>query len=252
MKAGITIRAHAAAAAIAGCAVIATIPALAVDGEILISQAKVNAGGISPGDTAGFPATLSRPGRYKLSGNLVVPGQTTGIDVRANDVTIDLNGFTISGNPPGAYYGVYALSVSRIRVVNGTLTGVGDAIAIGASGIIENMRLISNTHGVTGERDTVIRNSTIASNSAFGIYCFGCVVEGNVIAGNGSGVDILDEPGLVRGNVIAGNNGFGSSYGLLSNAKTGFGSNIIVGNNGGSVNAQPEPLHPNVCDPACP
>src|SRR4051794_72941 len=81
--------------------VLATIPAAAIDGEILINQAKVNAGGITPGDGAGFPATLSRPGHYKLSGNLSVPAGVNGIDVTADDVTIDLNGFSMLGNPPG-------------------------------------------------------------------------------------------------------------------------------------------------------
>jgi hypothetical protein len=77
-------------------------PAAAVDGEVLINQAEVNAGGIGPGDGAGFPATLSRSGRYKLTGNLKVPAGKNGIVVTAHDVTIDLNGFTITSAPPGA------------------------------------------------------------------------------------------------------------------------------------------------------
>jgi hypothetical protein len=54
----------------------------------------------------------------------------------------------------------------------------------------------------------------------------------------------------VVGNVIVGNGRFG----LISNAKTGYGNNILFGNNGGGaqVNAQPAQLHPNVCDPPCP
>ena len=33
----------------------------AVDGEVLISQSKANAGGITPGDAPGFPVTLNDP-----------------------------------------------------------------------------------------------------------------------------------------------------------------------------------------------
>jgi hypothetical protein len=71
---------HAAAFALAVYAIFAASPTLAVDGEILINQAKVNAGGITPGDAAGFPATLGRPGRYKLSSNLVAPAQVNAIE----------------------------------------------------------------------------------------------------------------------------------------------------------------------------
>src|SRR6188508_1383609 len=112
------------ALALATCAIFAAVsPALAVDGEILISQAKVNAGGITPGDSAGFPATLSRPGRYKLSGNLAVPVNQSGIQITTTDVTLDLNGFTISSNPPGqAVTGVSSSALTGgVRVINGTV-----------------------------------------------------------------------------------------------------------------------------------
>jgi hypothetical protein len=51
--------------------------------------------------------------------------------------------------------------------------------------------------------------------------------------------------------VIVGNGSFG-----LQSAETtsGYGNNILVGNNGGSaqVSGLVDPLHPNVCAPACP
>src|SRR3954453_1870412 len=116
-----TMRPKAMSIGLASLAVmLAAIPAAAADGEILINQAKVNAGGITPGDTAGFPATLSRPGRYKLSGNLAVPSGGLGIQVTANEVTIDLNGFTITSNPPGqALTGVFSSFTDGTRVLNG-------------------------------------------------------------------------------------------------------------------------------------
>jgi hypothetical protein len=39
--------------------------AAAVDGVIEINQAKALAGGVTPGDTAGFPVALSAPGSYR-------------------------------------------------------------------------------------------------------------------------------------------------------------------------------------------
>jgi hypothetical protein len=66
----------------------------AVDGIIEINQAKVLANGGS------FPYTIAAANAgqsYRLTGPLKVPASTDGIDVNAPNVTIDLNGFTISG-----------------------------------------------------------------------------------------------------------------------------------------------------------
>src|SRR5690348_11736797 len=134
-------------AILAGAVLLLAGPALAVDGEILISQGKVNAGGITPGDTAGFPATLSKPGHYKLSGNLSAPAQQNAIEVTTADVTIDLNGFTISSATPSqAASGIVALvGGGLLRVMNGTITGFSGSGVDKSPGraVIENMRLLA-------------------------------------------------------------------------------------------------------------
>src|SRR5436190_11956473 len=113
------------AAVIATCAVVlASGPTAAVDGEILLNQAAVNTGGISPGDAPGFPATLSRRGRYKLAGNLSASAGQNGIEVTQADIAIDLNGFTLSSNSPSQpAFGISARNITGLRVMNGTITG---------------------------------------------------------------------------------------------------------------------------------
>src|SRR5271166_431225 len=70
----------------------------AVDGVVLIDQNRALAGSVTPGDTPGFPVTITLPGAYRLSGNLTVPdANTNGILVMADNVFIDLNGFSIVG-----------------------------------------------------------------------------------------------------------------------------------------------------------
>ena len=67
-----------------------SVSAFAVDGVTLINQATVAAAG-------GFPYVISQPGSYKLSGNLVVPNTAAyAMTITASNVTLDLNGFTIS------------------------------------------------------------------------------------------------------------------------------------------------------------
>ena len=70
--------------------------AQAVDGAIEINQTKALAGGVTGGDAAGFPVTIDTPGNYVLTGNLSVGNSNDdAIQVAAEDVTIDLNGFRI-------------------------------------------------------------------------------------------------------------------------------------------------------------
>ena len=47
-------------------------PAAALDGEVLIDQTRAGTGGITPADDPGFPITISRLGKYKLTSNLSV------------------------------------------------------------------------------------------------------------------------------------------------------------------------------------
>ncbi len=76
--------------AVAILQVVLVCPAIrAADGVIEINQAAVEADG-------GFPYVISEPGSYILTGHLSVPGgNTSAIEVRADDVTLDLNGFAI-------------------------------------------------------------------------------------------------------------------------------------------------------------
>jgi hypothetical protein len=245
-------------AGIAVCAVLFAVPSLAVDGEILINQAKVNAGGITPGDDAGFPATLSRSGRYKLSGNLVVPAGTNGIEVTAQDVTIDLNGFTIRSNPAGqALNGVYAQYIDGLTVMNGTITGFGsDGIQqfVGKRGVVENMRIVSNGYRGVYMSVARIRNSTIANNGYEGVTCGGCLIEQNVITGNTSAGIHGAEGTTVIGNVLVSNGYVGMFSTGGAALSSGYGSNVLVGNFSGGVQAAGNviQLHPNACEPACP
>ena len=85
------------AALLAAVAASSAIPAAAADGEILITQAKALAGNVTPGDTPGYPVTLSKTGSYKLGSNLFPTANTDGIDITAAFVTVNLNGFALNG-----------------------------------------------------------------------------------------------------------------------------------------------------------
>jgi hypothetical protein len=129
----------------AGCAVGAALLASpvavhAVDGVALIDQAKALAGNVTPGDAAGFPVTISRPGSYRLSSNLTVPAGVNAVHITASGVTLDLNGFTIVGPKvfPGAL-GIIGDNQTDVRIGNGSV--VGFTIAMQFKGAAERITL---------------------------------------------------------------------------------------------------------------
>src|ERR1700693_4320570 len=67
---------------------------------------------IKRGAKGPFPVQISKPGSYVIGGNLNVPTSATdAIDISTANVTIDLNGFVISGSGSGT--GINASSVTN-------------------------------------------------------------------------------------------------------------------------------------------
>lgn len=180
------------------------VPALAADGVVLINQAKV----IQQG---GFPFKITRSGSYKLSGNLVVPPNVNGIEFRAEDITLDLNGFTIAGPvvcgfqgqncapfPTTTTWGIRAFALS-VSVRNGHIRGFTNGIqAFG--GLLEELNVFSNSSTGLIANDAVVRRNNARSNGGFGIACFDCVVTENIARENAS-----------SGFTVGGNGVFGSN-----------------------------------------
>ncbi len=86
----------------------------------------------TPGD-ADSVFRIESPGSYVLTADLVVPTNQTGIEVAANDVTIDFNGFTIRGDGSGTGVGVtrpetISESFSNLEITGGTLRDLTNAV----------------------------------------------------------------------------------------------------------------------------
>jgi len=89
---------RAAAAALAGL-FLAASPSYAVDGVVLIDQTMV-------------PLTITDPGSYRLSSNVAVTGSATAVSIQSNDVSLDLNGFTVSGDSMPFSDGIFVSSTA--------------------------------------------------------------------------------------------------------------------------------------------
>ncbi len=200
--------------------------ARATDGVREINQAAALAGGITPGDTAGFPVTLSVAGAYRLTGNLVPPaatGATSAITITANDVSIDLAGFRVVGpvtgcpaacTPAGTGNGISAVSRSNVSVRNGTIRGFGgNGIALGSEARIDRVQVAENgDDGIEAGSGAVISSCISRANGDDGIYLgtsSSGVLRGNVVHDNaGDGID-TGYGSTLAGNVVYENAGNG-------------------------------------------
>lgn len=158
-----------------------SLAAHAANGLVEINHARALAGGVTAGDSVGYPVTISASGSYILTSNLA-PTVTAGISITASNVTIDLNGFTISGTGNGIIS-----SGSNVVVKNGTVFGMNQTgITLGTNSRVENVRAIGNTSdGITVGDGSVVVNSIATGNGGKGIIGTSkSVLKDNVATGN--------------------------------------------------------------------
>lgn len=225
-------------------------PLLAVDGVIEINQARALAGGVTPGDAAGFPVDINQSGSYRLTSDLSVDKDATAIQIIANNVAIDLNGFSILGpnlctqnidnNDPdylkvtcsaqGSGRGIFIhQGYDQIHIHNGSIRGMGDTgitrvnISTENADRFENLRIShcggSGIYGVGG----IYRHNIIQYNYGSGLGCSGsCLVEGNSVTGNGGrGIDTLG--GTIINNVVS----YSGDMGVTASSEAIIASNVV-------------------------
>ena len=193
------------------------------------------------------PYTISSPGFYYLKKNLSSSG--TGITVNADNVTIDLMGFSLVGLGIGTYSGIDITGGrTNIEIRNGTVRsfpgrGIND-INGGLRHRIINMRVQGN--GVYGihlsGNSHLVQNCNVSGNGGTGISLMGkSNVIGNICIDNGgSGISQTGGSGLLKDNLVADNDGYGFSVSYLGTSYTYvFDGNSVSGNGLGSINGVP-------------
>jgi parallel beta helix pectate lyase-like protein len=199
-----------------------------------INQAKANAGGVTPGDAPGFPVTISTPGSYQLTGNLTVnDANTHAIHITADHVTLDLNGFRITGpGTAGNGFGVFTDTADNVTVVDGTVTkfGGGGVFLLGHSARVENVRAVENGfRGIFVGTNSVIAGCIAIGNGNTGLTITSGTVTGNTSESNGA-YGISASSATVVNNSVTGN----ASHGMWL-ANSGYAHNVLSENNGGGA-----------------
>jgi hypothetical protein len=139
-----------------------------------------------------LPFTISVPGSYYVTTNLTGASGSHGIAIAADNVTLDLNGFSLLGlsssldgiHVNGAY--------TNITVRNGVITGWGsrgvNAYTAGHSRnlMFERLSISANgSYGIQTEAGSEVRDCYCMSNVLDGIYSVGGLISGCVARENG-------------------------------------------------------------------
>lgn len=211
---------------------------------------------------------ISSAGSYYVATNLVgaafgVPGSPYGIFIASDNVTIDLNGFTLQG-VPGSYSGIYIYgSHTNITIRNGIVTGWGgDGVgfnyptATPQNMVVEHLTVIANGHhGISVGNSCVVTDCSVQNNDWLGINVLGdnSRIVHNTLTGNdtgshsgAAGISVEGNNNLVEDNFVSGitgNNGIviltGTSNLVMKNAVIGWGTandySIPTFNDGGPV-----------------
>ncbi len=216
---------QATALGIGAIALLAALPARASEGVLEIHQTCALNGGCFPGDTAGFPVTITASGSYRLSSNLTMTDVfSNGIAVNTSNVSIDLNGFAVigqivcSGTPttcaPTLAGGTGILGSDPrkfIRVRNGTVRGMGNGgVDLGSGSEVTDLRVTSNGgSGIVVRNDAVVSGNLVYQNGLVGVVARGgSVVTNNAVSRNGTdgigdGANLLNHVGvLASGNSV--------------------------------------------------
>lgn len=218
---------HLASAILFAVAIFLAPMANATDGVIEINTARAIEGGVTSGDTPGYPVTISQPGSYRLTSDLNRSKSATDIPstilVTGDDVTIDLNGFRIRCTQrviigplsPGLGSGLDPNAIviagprpcnfqpangdgiggegANLTVMNGTIWGMpNDGIDGGKGTLVVNVRAIENgEQGIGVDDGSNVRDSIMRENGSQGLRNFGDFYSGyggNTILNNGDTV----------------------------------------------------------------
>jgi hypothetical protein len=242
---------------VAAAAAFTAAPLAAGDGAILLNQA-IAVAGLSSDDPPGFPIEIEQPGLYRLVGNLDQSGQTAdlaAIEIHADDVTLDLNGFAIlgpcpAGSCPGTASLIAGATAARTRVFDGhvafapaTAVWLGDearvsklgifasgaaAVICGASCTVQDALLVGNGGGGAVGAGSRVARTVSYGNDLDGLFASGAhtTFEEVVFHGNGRhGIWFFAGDGTLVRSSLTDNNG-GSANAQLLGAATELGASL--------------------------
>ena len=197
-----------------------------------------------------LPYTIASSGFYFITRDLTCTATDShGITITADNVTLDLMGFSLIGpGVTGAYHvGIHMNGdSSNVEIRNGTVTNFDNAgIQVGsASGgkshRIIDIRAVDNVgNGIfLFSVNNTVKGCTVSGNGEYGIYLsYGSTVTGNTAYNNGNDGIYADGGSTVTGNTAYSNTGDGiyaghgsTVIGNTSRSNGAYGINLAINN----------------------
>lgn len=184
--------------------------------------------------TAAATFYITKSGSYYLTGNRKASGG--GIQVNADNVTIDLNGYSLIGPGSGSAYGISMNGRQNVEIKNGTVRDFGgygineSSYTSGKNHRIINVRVFSNGwSGIFLAGDgQLVKGCTAAENGMHGIQLNDAsTADSNQAYGNtNSGIHVEDRC-RVTNNTVNNNN----HNGIFANKWCYVSGNTVCGNN---------------------
>ena len=210
---------------------------LLLSGSTAWADSYVIGGGVGTKITS-VPYTISTPGFYYLGGNLTYSGSTNAITVSANDVTLDLMGFSLTNSgPKGSTYGINLSGRTNVEIRNGTVSGfywgVYDGL-VSTNGKHRsiNVRAHGNHVGITlAGINNLIKGCSASNNTNVGLWLAGSgLITDSVSYNNAFGINVFG-PGSALGNAVFNNStrnftlGSGVATAIMADRNSAFGLN---------------------------
>lgn len=189
---------------------------------------------------AAAPFTISEPGSYYLTTNLIAANGNI-ITITTNNITLDLNGFALMGGSTASYgvmvpnfqtnivirnghvtgfgfYGIYAANVyggrfERLLVRDNTYVG----LMAGRAGIVSDCQALFNGgDGILAASYMAVVNCSAYNNKAVGIHVHETRsrIENNHMVSNGCGIKVETSGNLIIHNSVA--NSVTNNYSVAS------------------------------------
>lgn len=194
----------------------------------------------TPGD-ADSVFLITAPGSYYLTGPLSVPAAFSGIEVASDGVTIDLAGFTISGQTD-SHYGINAAPSPRrsLTVRNGSIRTMGRegvyAPATARDNVFEHLVISGGGRAGIWAGNAIVRDCAVSQCTGIGIFLqgqSGSSVEGCVASGNTDGIIVFN--GLISRSSAIGNTNMGLSVGNSGSIRDCHVEGSVTGVNGANL-----------------
>ena len=192
-------------------------------------------------DIKSCPVTITKPGHYNVTQDLVCSASGSAITISADNVTLDLHGHSLLGSPAGI--GVYVGAQQNVTVENGSITGFyldvwfegassSQVTGVSATGA-GNAGVVLN-HG----NNNTVSGCVLSQNFYNGVWCGGTANASNTIVNNttnGNGyagivLDVTATQNHVLGNTSDLNGYAGILVAVLASTQNTIQGNTALGN----------------------